>query len=97
MRQHIRASPKHCASLDLTPARLSQEVHGWIRKWVTDNLSSGTADKLRVLYGGSVKGKNCNELACQEDIDGFLVGGASLDSGEFLKICNARSGAAAAA
>ena len=74
-----------------------QEVHSYIRKWVVDNVSSEVSDKLRILYGGSVKGANAGELASQEDIDGFLVGGASLQSGEFLKICNARQAAAAAA
>lgn len=75
----------------------AQEVHAWLRKWVTDNVSPGVADQLRILYGGSVKGANSAELAGLEDVDGFLVGGASLDAQEFLTICNARSGAAAAA
>lgn len=74
-----------------------QEVHAWIRDWVTDNMSAGTSDKLRILYGGSVKGDNAGTLASQEDIDGFLVGGASLKADEFLKICNAKQAAAAAA
>lgn len=75
----------------------AQEVHAHLRKWVTDNVSSETSDSLRILYGGSVKGDNAGTLASQEDIDGFLVGGASLKSDEFLKICNAKQAAAAAA
>jgi triosephosphate isomerase len=72
-------------------------VHAWLRKWVVDNVSPGVADTLRILYGGSVKGSNSAELAGQEDIDGFLVGGASLNAEDFLKICLSNSNAAAAA
>ena len=46
---------------------------------------------MRIIYGGSVKGSNCEELAREEDIDGFLVGGASLSGPEFLTICNSVS------
>lgn len=72
-------------------------MHAWLRKWVVDNVSPGVADTLRILYGGSVKGSNSAELAGQEDIDGFLVGGASLNAEDFLKICLSNSNAAAAA
>jgi triosephosphate isomerase (TIM) len=74
-----------------------QEVHAWLRKWIVDNISPGVADQLRILYGGSVKGSNSTELAMQEDIDGFLVGGASLNAEDFLKICQSNANAAAAA
>ena len=47
------------------------------------------SDTLRIIYGGSVAAKNCKELASQPDIDGFLVGGASLKP-EFVDIVNAR-------
>ena len=67
----------------------AQEVHAAIRKWASDKLPSGVADSLRIIYGGSVAAKNCKELAQQPDIDGFLVGGASLKP-EFTDICNAR-------
>ena len=43
--------------------------------------------KTRILYGGSVKAANAAELFSQQDVDGALVGGASLDSGEFREIC----------
>ncbi len=56
----------------------AQEVHAAIRKWLKDTVSSDASDKTRVIYGGSVSEKNCKELAKQADIDGFLVGGASL-------------------
>jgi triosephosphate isomerase len=56
----------------------AQEVHAAIRKWLKDSVSAEAAEKTRILYGGSVNAKNCKELGKQPDIDGFLVGGASL-------------------
>lgn len=56
----------------------AQEVHAAIRKWLKENVSASAAEETRILYGGSVSGKNCKELSTQPDIDGFLVGGASL-------------------
>jgi triosephosphate isomerase len=56
----------------------AQEVHAAIRKWLAENVSQAVADSTRILYGGSVNGKNCKDLAKEKDIDGFLVGGASL-------------------
>ncbi len=52
----------------------------------TKKLGTATASTLRIIYGGSVNDQNCNELAGQPDIDGFLVGGASLKGSSFLKI-----------
>jgi triosephosphate isomerase (TIM) len=74
-----------------------QEAHAWLRDWVTKNLSADIADTLRIIYGGSVKGSNCADLASQPDIDGFLVGGASLNGAEFIKICNAQQAVPSAA
>ncbi|EST04959.1 Triosephosphate isomerase [Kalmanozyma brasiliensis GHG001] len=68
----------------------AQEVHAAIRKWAADKLGKTTAETLRIIYGGSVAGKNCKELAQQPDIDGFLVGGASLKP-EFVDIVNANN------
>lgn len=68
----------------------AQEVHKALRKWLEENASPDVAKKTRILYGGSVSGDNCKELAKQPDIDGFLVGGASLKP-DFNKIINARS------
>lgn len=68
----------------------AQDVHAAIRKWAADKLGSSTADSLRIIYGGSVAAKNCKELANQPDIDGFLVGGASLKP-EFVDIVNANN------
>ena len=56
----------------------AQDVHKFIREWVDKNLGSNFSQSLRIIYGGSVNDKNCNELIKQEDIDGFLIGGASL-------------------
>ena len=55
----------------------AQEVHKAIRNWLS-GVSAKVADETRILYGGSVNEKNCAELSKQPDIDGFLVGGASL-------------------
>ncbi|OVA04925.1 Triosephosphate isomerase [Macleaya cordata] len=66
----------------------AQEVHVAVRDWLKKNVSAEVASKTRIIYGGSVNGSNCNELAKQEDIDGFLVGGASLKGPEFATIVN---------
>lgn len=60
----------------------AQEVHLALRQQLGD-----TGDKTRILYGGSVKAANAAELFMQPDIDGALVGGASLDANEFSEIC----------
>ncbi|PLB38018.1 triose-phosphate isomerase TPI1 [Aspergillus candidus] len=67
----------------------AQEVHAAIRKWLADAISAEASDNVRVIYGGSVSEKNCKELAKQPDVDGFLVGGASLKPA-FVDIVNAR-------
>ncbi|KAK7378682.1 hypothetical protein VNO80_04128 [Phaseolus coccineus] len=66
----------------------AQEVHVAIRDWLKKNVSEEVASKTRIIYGGSVNGGNSGELAKQEDIDGFLVGGASLKGPEFATIVN---------
>lgn len=66
----------------------AQSVHAFIRdKLATQNDT--IAGQLRILYGGSVKGSNAADLFAREDIDGGLVGGASLTAESFLSICNA--------
>jgi triosephosphate isomerase len=59
----------------------AQEVHAEIRKLLASTTSEEVAKKVRIIYGGSVTEKNANELMTQNDIDGFLVGGASIKSG----------------
>ncbi|PIN14291.1 Triosephosphate isomerase [Handroanthus impetiginosus] len=66
----------------------AQEVHVAVRDWLSKNVSAEVASKTRIIYGGSVNGSNCTELAKEEDIDGFLVGGASLKGPEFATIVN---------
>ena len=68
----------------------AQEVCGAIRTRLADLYDGGLADQVRILYGGSVKGGNVAKLMAQDDVDGALVGGASLDPGEFVKICRYR-------
>ncbi|KIV87420.1 triosephosphate isomerase [Exophiala sideris] len=68
----------------------AQEVHAAIRKWISEAVSSEVAEQTRIIYGGSVNEKNCRELAKQSDVDGFLVGGASLKP-EFVQIINAKA------
>jgi len=70
-----------------TPAQ-AQEVHAFIRAKVAGQ-SKSVADGVRLLYGGSVKGDNAKELFAQPDIDGGLIGGASLKADDFLAICRA--------
>ena len=56
----------------------AQDVHRFIRGWVAEKVSAEVAGALRIIYGGSVKDTNCENLIKMPDIDGFLVGGASL-------------------
>ncbi|KAK4505638.1 hypothetical protein PRZ48_003603 [Zasmidium cellare] len=67
----------------------AQAVHAAIREWLGKELGNDTAEKTRIIYGGSVSEKNCKELAKEKDIDGFLVGGASLKPA-FVDIINAK-------
>ncbi|KAM6598881.1 triosephosphate isomerase, cytosolic [Cannabis sativa] len=67
-----------------SPAQ-AQEVHTELRKWLQANISAEVAASTRIIYGGSVNGANCKELAAKPDVDGFLVGGASLKP-EFIDI-----------
>jgi len=66
----------------------ADEVIRFIRQVVSKMFSGEFADKVRILYGGSVKADNANELMNMPDIDGGLVGGASLKANEFSRIVN---------
>jgi len=68
-----------------TPAQ-AQEVHAYIRKIIADNFGKEAADELRIQYGGSVKPDNIKTLISQPDIDGALVGGASLKPESFIQL-----------
>jgi triosephosphate isomerase (TIM) len=64
----------------------AQEVHGQIREWLARRFDRDTAEAVRLLYGGSVKPDNIKELMSMPDVDGALVGGASLKAGSFAPI-----------
>jgi triosephosphate isomerase len=64
----------------------AQEVHAFIRRLLIDRAGAEVAEGIRILYGGSVTADNIRELAQAPDIDGALVGGASLKADSFLKI-----------
>lgn len=66
----------------------AQDVHAFIRQRVAEK-DAGVAEKLQILYGGSVKPDNATELFAMADIDGGLIGGAALDADGFLAICRA--------
>ncbi len=68
-----------------TPGQ-AQEVHQFIRLWIENNFNSGTAAQVRILYGGSVKPENVKALMAEPDIDGALVGGASLKGDSFVQL-----------
>jgi triosephosphate isomerase len=71
-----------------TPAQ-AQEAHVFIRRILREMSDDATADRIRIQYGGSVKPENARELLSQADIDGALVGGASLDPRSFAEIIKA--------
>ena len=64
----------------------AQEVHAYLRKWVAGHFDDGFARGLRILYGGSVKPSNVKQLMAMPDVDGALVGGASLDPESFSRL-----------
>jgi triosephosphate isomerase len=73
-----------------TPSQ-AEEAHRFIRDWLAGNRSPGAAARTRILYGGSVKPDNTAELLGQPDVNGALVGGASLDLASFtgiIRACN---------
>jgi triosephosphate isomerase (TIM) len=72
--------------LTATP-EMAQETHANIRKWVADNVSADVAKAVRIQYGGSMKGSNAKDLLAQPDIDGGLIGGASLEA-DFFNVIN---------
>lgn len=72
-----------------TPAS-AQEAHAMIREALAEDYSAGVAEETRILYGGSVKPDNVRELMAEADVDGALVGGASLKAETFLPIIKFR-------
>ncbi|MCF6267294.1 MAG: triose-phosphate isomerase [Desulfuromusa sp.] len=72
----------------------AQEAHSFIRGLVREMFNQDVADKIRILYGGSVKPNNVDGLMAQADIDGALVGGASLKAEDFIRIVRFERGKA---
>jgi triosephosphate isomerase len=70
---------------------MAQETHKFIRQFLA-NANESVANKVPLLYGGSVNSSNCKELFAQADIDGGLIGGASLQVEQFKTICSAAKG-----
>ncbi len=66
----------------------AQEMHAHLRKVIADNFGKAVGDKISILYGGSVKASNAKEIFSKPDVDGGLVGGASLIASEFVTIIN---------
>jgi triosephosphate isomerase (TIM) len=67
----------------------AEEMHGAIRNWLSGQLGASAAAATPILYGGSVKPENAGDLLRTGDVDGVLVGGASLDPAGFVRICTA--------
>ena len=65
-----------------------QEMHSFIRSFIAQKYSTELAQKISILYGGSVKPNNANEIFSMQDVDGGLIGGASLNSKDFFSIVN---------
>ena len=70
-------------------AEVADETCGFVRSVIRDMFGSAVAEEIRILYGGSVKPSNIEELMSKENIDGGLVGGASLEAESFLKLVKA--------
>ena len=70
-------------------AAQAEEIHAFIRKVLADKFGAQVADDMTILYGGSCKPSNAGELFAQPDIDGGLIGGASLKADDFLAIAKA--------
>lgn len=71
--------------LNATPGQ-AQEMHAYIRKLLTEKYGTEISNEISILYGGSCNSKNAKSLFSQPDVDGGLIGGASLTAGEFLLI-----------
>ena len=68
----------------------AEEIHAFIRKTIADKYNQEVADNTSILYGGSCNAKNADELFSQPNVDGGLIGGASLKADDFLAIITAR-------
>jgi triosephosphate isomerase len=78
-------------------AAQAQEAMAFLRDRLAERFGRGFAERVRLLYGGSASPDNAGELAVLPDVDGFLVGGASLDAGKFARMAEATAQAKGAA
>ena len=67
----------------------AQEMHLYVRNLIRDNYSEATSENISILYGGSVKPSNAKEIFSGKDVDGGLIGGASLNANDFIEIFSA--------
>jgi triosephosphate isomerase len=65
---------------------IAQDAHAFIRNWLSEHFNTPVAEKMPILYGGSVKVENCDGLLIKPDIDGALIGGASLKINDYIEI-----------
>ena len=70
-------------------ANQAQEMHSYVRNLIRENYSVATSEEISILYGGSVKPSNAKEIFSGKDVDGGLIGGASLNANDFIEICSA--------
>jgi triosephosphate isomerase len=86
----VAYEPVWAIGTGLTPTNADiAEMHADIRKTLKGILAKGEAEKCRILYGGSVKPSNAAEILALDNVDGALVGGASLKAADFLAIAGA--------
>ena len=71
---------------------IAEKAHIWCRKVLADIWNDQVAKATPIMYGGSVKPENCEAIIRESDVDGFLVGGASLDVETFVKILQCQKG-----
>ena len=69
----------------------AQEMHSYVRSYISERFNLEVAQNISILYGGSVKPINASEIFSKADVDGGLIGGAALNSSDFLKIIEANT------
>ena len=78
-----------CVEGDVLTPEQAQAMHAFIRQTLTNHYDAAMADAISILYGGSVKPANAKEIFSNPDVDGGLIGGASLNAKDFFAIVNA--------
>ena len=67
----------------------AQEMHAYVRELIAENYSNRLSESVSILYGGSIKPNNARDIFSNQDVDGGLIGGASLNANDFIDIFNA--------